>query len=347
MAESTEAPRQISRQELDDKENIMNYEPDCKKPRLSSHSSLKNFNLEDRLSGILCCAVCLDLPRTCYQCINGHLMCSGCFNHLLADARLKDETATCPNCRCEISKNSCTRNLAVENAASELPLECKYCSQSLARNKLEYHQRELCQERPSTCKFSRIGCPWRGPFHEVWEHEQACKHPLKTGAEIMDSMKAIDMKQQEEKKIYNSIFSLLSLEKITFNDLQLKPYRTDDFIAKLFYETSRFSAFNHQWVIKARANQDQKYPTQTCLRSLTYQLILKTKITNPLRLHFLVLKGPHSETKVTPQIHEYEFSTENTDSDSKEFPLVDANECNKLLAGKTINFRVILFQVNQ
>ncbi|ESP02606.1 hypothetical protein LOTGIDRAFT_138168 [Lottia gigantea] len=325
----------------------MSFEPETKKQKLSAHCSIKNFNLEDRLNGILCCAVCLDLPRTCFQCINGHLMCSGCFNHLLADARLKDETPTCPNCRCEISKNSCTRNLAVENAASELPLECKFCNQSLPRNKLEYHEKELCQERPSICKYSRIGCPWRGPYHEIWEHESSCIHPEKTGAEIMDAMKTVDAKQTEEKKSFGSIFNLLSLEKITFNDLQLKPYRTDDFIAKLFYETSRFSAFNHQWVIKARANQDQKYPTQTCSRSVTYQLILKSKITTPIRLHYLVLKGPHSEAKVKPTIYEHEFSADSTESENREFPLLDANECNKVLAGKTINFRVILFQVTQ
>jgi len=41
-------------------------------------------------------------------------MCAGCFTHLLADARLRDEVATCPNCRIEINKNTSTRNLAVE-----------------------------------------------------------------------------------------------------------------------------------------------------------------------------------------------------------------------------------------
>ena len=51
-------------------------------------------------------------------------MCAGCFIHLLADARLKEEQATCPNCRCEISKSLCCRNLAVEKAVSELPSEC-------------------------------------------------------------------------------------------------------------------------------------------------------------------------------------------------------------------------------
>ena len=54
-------------------------------------------------------------------------------------------------------------------------------------------------------------------------------------------------------------------------DLQLKPYRTDDF-HKLFYETSRFSAFNCQWVIKARINDNQRDPSQSCDRCMTYQV---------------------------------------------------------------------------
>ena len=81
------------------------------------------------------------------QCTNGHLMCIACFSHLLADARLKDETATCPNCRCEISKASCSRNLAVEKAISELPAECQFCSEQHPRSELLHHEKELCQER--------------------------------------------------------------------------------------------------------------------------------------------------------------------------------------------------------
>ena len=71
--------------------------------------------------------------------------------------------------------------------------------------------------RPSTCKFSRIGCPWRGPYHELKIHEETCTHPKKTGLEIMDSLYKIDDEQVEREKVYRDIFSLLSFEKITFN----------------------------------------------------------------------------------------------------------------------------------
>lgn len=58
------------------------------------------------------------------------------------------------------------------------------------------------------------------------------------------------------------------------SDLQMKPYRTDEFVHKLFYETSRFSAFNNQWVVKAHINNCQRDPTQSSERDITYQVIL-------------------------------------------------------------------------
>lgn len=59
-------------------------------------------------------------------------MCAGCFTHLLADGRLRDQSATCPNCRVEITKNNASRNLAVEKAVSELPSECQVSEKKAA-----------------------------------------------------------------------------------------------------------------------------------------------------------------------------------------------------------------------
>lgn len=55
-------------------------------------------------------------------------------------------------------------------------------------------------------------------------------------------------------------------------DLQMKPYRTDEYVHKLFYETSRFSAFNYQWVVKSRINNAQRDPHTVNDRKLTYQV---------------------------------------------------------------------------
>jgi hypothetical protein len=90
-------------------------------------------------------------------------MCASCFNHLLADCKLKDEQTTwyfdpensinerflffSPTCRCEISKLNCTRNLAVEKTISELPIQCHYCLQIFLRSEIKKHQSENCLDR--------------------------------------------------------------------------------------------------------------------------------------------------------------------------------------------------------
>lgn len=57
----------------------------------------------------------------------------------------------------------------------------------------------------------------------------------------------------------------------------MKPYRTDEYVHKLFYETSRFSAFNHQWVVKARINNAQRDPHTVNERQITYQVSKQNK----------------------------------------------------------------------
>ncbi|XP_053660181.1 zinc finger TRAF-type-containing protein 1 homolog [Anopheles marshallii] len=318
-------------------------EPEAKRKKVDKPSA-KVEKLELRLGGILCCAVCLDLPRTAmYQCSMGHLMCAGCFTHLLADGRLRDQNATCPNCRTEISKNNSSRNLAVEKAVSELPAECQYCSKEFPNKSIDYHESAECEDRPTDCKFARIGCQWRGPIHEVSTHEGNCAHPRKSGADVMVALQAHDVKAAEDKKLFLTLIDLLSYEKIIFNDLQLKPYRTDEYVHRLYYETSRFSAFNHQWVVKAIINKSQRDPHESCERDITYQLILKSKTTSPLPMHFFVLRGPFSDIKVDTQIYKHDFADTETESPFKLLPLPDTAECNRLLAAKAINFRLIMF----
>ncbi|KAL0279055.1 UNVERIFIED_CONTAM: hypothetical protein PYX00_000693 [Menopon gallinae] len=320
-------------------------EPEAKKIKISDFPG-KNDKLEQRLGGILCCAVCLDLPvAAVYQCSNGHLMCAGCFTHLLADARLRDELATCPTCRVEFSKQSASRNLAVEKAVSELPSECQFCNKEFPRNVLGRHEDSECEERITTCKYSRIGCPWRGPSLWCVEHEKVCLHPKKTGAEVMEALQIIEKKTEEEKHLYESIFDLLSFEKMTFNDLQMKPYRTDEFVHKLLYETSRFSAFGHVWVVKARINNFQSDPANSSVRDMTYQLIVKSKPTLPMTIHYLVVKGPFGDMKVKPRIYKFDFTEKECESPYNQLPLPDSTECNRLLASKAINFRMIMFLV--
>lgn len=324
-------------------------EPSPKKPKLmlSEKDTSTMEKLENRLGSILRCVVCFDLPNTAiFQCINGHLMCAGCFNTLLADSRLRDVTAVCPNCRVEMSKATTYRNLAVEKAVSELPSECQFCGKEYPRHAIDRHEQSQCMERTTICQYSRIGCSWRGPYHEHEEHERSCTHLHNSGltwTQVLNVLNAMEKEKNEEKNLYGIIFDLLSYEKFSFSDVQMKPYRTEEFIHTLYYETLRFTLCNYQWVIKAQVNDNQKDVHQSVERYLSYQVILKSKISSPLTVHYMILRGPCSDIKVDVKIHKFEFTENEIESPFQRLPLVDSTECNRLLASKTISFRIMMF----
>lgn len=60
-------------------------------------------------------------------------------------------------------------------------------------------------------------------------------------------------------------------------------------------------------------------------------------------MHFFVLRGPFSDIKTETQIYKHDFTEAETESPFKLMPLPDTAECNRLLAAKAINFRLIMF----
>ena len=102
---------------------------------------------------------------------------------------------------------------------------------------MERHEQFDCSDRPTNCKYYRIGCQWRGPNHEskfacylnpfklnlrilyliATEHERNCLHPTKSGYEVMTALEIHDAKIKEEKKMFSTLIDLLSYEKIIFN----------------------------------------------------------------------------------------------------------------------------------
>lgn len=323
-------------------------EPPAKKCKIQSPEKVRL--LEDRLGSILSCCICLDLSTLpMYQCVNGHLMCASCFNHLLADCKLKDEQTTCPNCRCEISKTNCTRNLAVEKTISELPIECDHCHHIYLRSEIKVHQNQNCPDRPTTCEYSLLGCNWNGPHHDLPSHLFVCAYPTKTGLELIDTVRAQKRQCDDEKKCLETVVDLLSLNQIGVSDLILKPFRTDDFVAKLYFETSRFTALQYQWQVRARINDNTPHPHTTVTRSLSYQLVLKSKISQTIDLRFFILKGPHgdpSSAQIQPIIYHFEFNQNNTETEYLKLP-ISSQECNRMLSSSSISFRLLMVQLDK
>ncbi|KAI9575206.1 cysteine and histidine-rich protein 1 homolog [Glossina fuscipes] len=315
-----------------------------KRQKLGTSDVSGDASLTERLNALLCCVVCLNLSKfSMYQCRRGHLMCADCFNHLLADGRLRDQFSTCPSCRVDISYDTVVRNLCVEDVIYELPSECRYCSKEFPNKSMYRHEREECEKRPTHCKYSRVGCQWLGPRIMAPEHESKCACLNKSAEEIVNDLGTSDTKADKEKKIFNAFFNLLSHENMAFIELRFKPLRTNEFPHKLFFETSRFSAFNLEWIVKTTVNNNEREPYRSSQRVITYQLILKTKIYVSMDMDFFAGKGPYSTIRMFPQMYKYTFTEYNTTSEWNDLSLVDSDEVNRLLANYDFNIRFFMF----
>ena len=82
-------------------------------------------------------------------------------------------------------------------------------------------------------------------------------------------------------------------------------------------------------------------------RNINYSLILKSRISNPIDVHYLVLRGPHSNYKIKPAIYRHEFTSDTAEAPSRRLMVEDSIECNRILSHRVINLRVLMFQVSK
>ena len=86
-------------------------------------------------------------------------------------------------------------------------------------------------------------------------------------------------------------------------DFNLRSYRTDDYVPRLFFESSRAQNFNETWVVKlsiSSVDHSPTNPTALLNRSISFQLIMKSRPNHPKEIHFMVVRAPGSDFQVRP-----------------------------------------------
>lgn len=62
---------------------------------------------------------------------------------------------------------------------------------------------------------------------------------------------------------------------------------------------------------------------------------------------YFLTRGPFGDAKINPETQRFEFRDDNKESEYHEMVLDDTNECNRLLAARTINLRIMMFLVKK
>lgn len=299
-------------------------------------------NKKSKTCTSLRCAFCLVVPETItYQCANHHLLCAECLRFLVAESRLRGETAVCPTCGVGVDLTPTSRSLSSAIDEDEKLAECPYCSKMLSKNLMKNHTAASCERRPVECEYKRLSCTWTGPLCDKFNHELRCPQFQLTGCELYKSLQHTDNLYEFQLADFDSFVNYLSSEKVAFVELEMSEKRsTDGQIYSLYYETAVFTAFNNEWIARSRVFPSMKSGSK---RTLNFQLILTTTSSSSLQIHYMIVKGPFGNMKVKPRVYRHEFKATQPEGPFNALPLTSEEECNRLLCEKTITFRLIMF----
>ena len=85
-----------------------------------------------------------------------------------------------------------------------------------------------------------------------------------------------------------------------FIDFNLRSYRTDDYVPRLFFESSRANNFNESWIVKLSIScNNNSNPTLLLNRQISFQLVMKSRPNTSKDIHFMVTKAPGSDFQVS------------------------------------------------
>ena len=62
---------------------------------------------------------------------------------------------------------------------------------------------------------------------------------------------------------------------------------------------------------------------------------------------YFLLQGPFGDANIQPEIQRFEFRDDNKESEMHPILLLGEGECNRLLAARTINVRMMMFLVKK
>ena len=132
----------------------------------------------------------------------------------------------------------------------------------------------LCHSREDKNSVVRCRNNARGKLNSLKKRRKKCQKAPTRRANSAQMIQSTDPKFKSNLDDNKRNFLRQFLKKSLFiTDLQMKSYRTDEYLTKLFYETARFSAFNHQWIVKAIINNSQRDVHQSNDRAISYQVI--------------------------------------------------------------------------
>ena len=146
------------------------------------------------------CQICLGLPEhpiVYYQCSEGHLICSSCFQTITFDKK-------CAVCRKDMKNAS--RNRIAEECVKIRIVKCEndQCNTELQYGDMYNHIMKECKYTNVACKYKPLGCSWNGMRNNQLSHQSQCRKSLNLDTFLLNKRKSDllnEMKRYELNKV--------------------------------------------------------------------------------------------------------------------------------------------------
>ncbi|KAH8273818.1 hypothetical protein KR044_001143, partial [Drosophila immigrans] len=266
-----------------------------------------------------CCIVCKTVPFSeIYQCLNGHLICAGCYQIRVLDKMLGSQLGTCPQCGVRIYRHRPYRNMLIEQSLAAAIVACEKCDVHLPRGYLRLHAIQHCCNRLTTCKYNRIGCKWKGKVGVLAEaHRENCEFRHKRAHELLRDLCEIQKKRDAKADLQDNLLKFLQLPHITQRLVHVMPLDVP-FPQNSFTTAKTFEAFTQHWSIQFKwqtpNNADEPNGEDTDPCALLFELCVENFDTNrgPLGLTYTLLSSIYSDIRFQPNLCEkHDFTSDN------------------------------------
>lgn len=157
-------------------------------------------------------------------------------------------------------------------------------------------------------------------------------------------------KNRHESRIKDNLLGLFSMDRVGYTDFNLRSYRTDDYVPRLFFESGRANNFNESWIVKLSiscTNNSPSNPTLVLNRTISFQLVMKSRPNTPKDIHFMVTKAPGSDFQMDHVTYKHRFTPDTLETPYYNLPLTSAAEVNRLIGSRNFYLRVYFFQAYQ
>ncbi|XP_046867980.1 cysteine and histidine-rich protein 1-B-like [Drosophila willistoni] len=262
--------------------------------------------LEERTLDLMKCSRCKRVPmEEIFQCMNGHIICAGCFlirteNNMVGDGvpnMVDARQFNCPTCFIFMDPNEPIRNLLAECIISQVEAVCQRCGDEVIISELREHFITSCRQSLVNCYYWRVGCKWIGALSEVDTHESICASANNSESQVTKALLEREARSNVTLEQYARLQRLLQDRFLVICNLRLMAIPEGTGLNE-FITVDQIFAHGSWWVVLLMRQDEGN------ISRILFKLQLHTPPSNPIQVSYCLINSNCSLVNIEPNVCE-------------------------------------------